>query len=316
MPVDNIFSYSSTPLPVKPNSRKKYREEDANLSLMSDPRVVRGMVSTTLKKAPDAEKGKTIKPPGTTKVTREITPASVEESTTRIQPTFFYDVSPLVQPDIDVSSFLVEDPRLSKPVSKIAHTQTDIFQERPDTPEYVPRKTGIDRSTQVDKVSDLFIFDEEVEPMLNVIVSKTLEQALFEIEREEELKNLEDEILRYHQERAVESQWAKRRVEESIADACIKDLALKGLKEKQKAERAVCTKVAARQAIKQVLPSIIDEATAELVSTGVWKNPQRVMISDKYLPSLYKAAAKRVNLHAQATDIIDGAFLCRYTVDI
>ena len=38
---------------------------------------------------------------------------------------------------------------------------------------------------------ELFDFDAESDPIVNVIVAKTLEQALFEVRHEEELKALE-----------------------------------------------------------------------------------------------------------------------------
>ena len=66
-------------------------------------------------------------------------------------------------------------------------TQTDAFEPLPPPAPYVPKKTGVDVATQVD-LSELFDFDREVGPVLDVIVSKTLEQARMEVEEEEELR--------------------------------------------------------------------------------------------------------------------------------
>jgi hypothetical protein len=57
---------------------------------------------------------------------------------------------------------------------------------KPPTPPYVPKKTGIDEETQIWDY-DLFYYDREVNPILNVVVDKTLEQALLEVEEETEL---------------------------------------------------------------------------------------------------------------------------------
>jgi radial spoke head protein 3 len=314
MPADPTFSYSTAPLPVKPSGgRRKYREDEAHLTLMSDPRVVRGSVSGALKKhtvGSSQEINKT-RLPGSRKANTSNLQQS--EDPPLIQPTFFFNVDPVVDPNIDLRSYLEEDLSQLKPVSKLAVTQTDEFNERPDTPEYVPRKTGIDRSTQVEKLSDLFIFDEEVEPMLHVIVSKTLEQALFEIEREEELKNLEQECERFRRLKVEDLEWVKKREQESVADAVVKDLALKGMKEKQSAENEVRAKVASRRAIVQLLPSMVDEVTSRLFADGVWKDPNRVHLSEVHLPEIYKAAAARAQLHDQVIDIIDGELL-RYFI--
>ena len=73
-------------------------------------------------------------------------------------------------------------------------TQTDAFMDRPPTPLFVPMKIGIDVQTQIED-GDLFDFDFEVEPILEVLVGKTLEQGLMEVMEEEELA-----AMRAHQE--------------------------------------------------------------------------------------------------------------------
>lgn len=52
--------------------------------------------------------------------------------------------------------------------------QTDNFQPKPPTPKYVPKKTGIDKITQIEDY-DLFNYDEEVQPILNVLLSKSID---------------------------------------------------------------------------------------------------------------------------------------------
>ena len=61
---------------------------------------------------------------------------------------------------------------------------------KPPTPKYIPKKTGIDEETQIWDY-DLFFFDREVNPILNVVVDKTLEQSLLEVEEETELSNVD-----------------------------------------------------------------------------------------------------------------------------
>lgn len=68
-------------------------------------------------------------------------------------------------------------------------TQTDYFLDRPPTPMFVPAKTGVDIETQIYE-NDLFDFELEVQPILEVLVGKTMEQALLEVMEEEELADL------------------------------------------------------------------------------------------------------------------------------
>ena len=61
--------------------------------------------------------------------------------------------------------------------------------QKPPTPPYVPKKTGIDKITQIEDY-DLFDYDREVQPILNVLLTKTVEQALLEVEEETEINEI------------------------------------------------------------------------------------------------------------------------------
>jgi radial spoke head protein 3 len=71
----------------------------------------------------------------------------------------------------------------------IAQTQTDNFLNRAPSPLYIPQKCGVDVATQIIE-GDLFDFDFEVKPILELLVGKTLEQALMEVNEEEELATI------------------------------------------------------------------------------------------------------------------------------
>ncbi|CAG5042544.1 unnamed protein product [Parnassius apollo] len=81
--------------------------------------------------------------------------------------------------------------------------QTDLFLDRPASPIYVPAKTGADAYTQI-YPGDLFDFDVEVQPILEVLVGKTTEQALAEVAQEEELETLREQQRRYVELRDAE----------------------------------------------------------------------------------------------------------------
>ncbi|CAN0444520.1 unnamed protein product, partial [Discosporangium mesarthrocarpum] len=74
--------------------------------------------------------------------------------------------------ELDLSRFLVEPGEGERPPEKNAETQTDCFSDCPPTPDYVPRKTGVDASTQMEELDGLFEFDAEVQPLLDVLVGK------------------------------------------------------------------------------------------------------------------------------------------------
>jgi hypothetical protein len=89
---------------------------------------------------------------------------------------------------VDFDLYLTE--QRDKPEEVAVNTQTDAFLPRPPTPPYVPKKTGVDAYTQIEVSDGLFDFDVEVEPILDVIVGKILEQSVVELEQGLELSSL------------------------------------------------------------------------------------------------------------------------------
>ena len=98
-----------------------------------------------------------------------------------------YDIKPSPNPRIEPNlNFFLKDIQDDKSQEVSIKIQTDEFKPRPPSPQYIPKKTGIDCSTQIED-NELFDFDREVEPILNVLAIRTLEEAVLEIEEEEEI---------------------------------------------------------------------------------------------------------------------------------
>jgi hypothetical protein len=75
----------------------------------------------------------------------------------------------------------------------------------------VPKKTGIDKDTQIGDY-DLFDYDREVQPILNVLLTKTIEQSLLEVEEETEL----EEIRKFKQDYQQRQVDLKREWEDEV----------------------------------------------------------------------------------------------------
>lgn len=99
--------------------------------------------------------------------------------------------------------FLVVPKLFENPPTDTVFTQTDYFIDRPPTPEFVPAKTGVDTSTQI-YPGELFHFDTEVKPILEVLVGKTIEQALVEVMEEDELLAIREQQRRFREIRDAE----------------------------------------------------------------------------------------------------------------
>ena len=63
---------------------------------------------------------------------------------------------------------------------------------------------------------ELFDFDAESDPIVTVIVAKTLEQALFEVRHEEELKALEQVADDFQEQKRKELEWQKVKEKQTL----------------------------------------------------------------------------------------------------
>jgi len=184
-------TYTHTTQPHAVASRKKYREPSADenvattSNIMFDKRVVRGntyaaqILPATAQselEASSSQKLRTSKRPKATSAKPD-TPSAVEG-----------------RKHIDVQTEQYLEELTDRPVEVDIDTQTDAFMDQLPAPIFIPMKTGVDAETQVED-GELFDFDAEVEPILEVLVGKTLEQSMMEVMEEEELSNM-----RAHQE--------------------------------------------------------------------------------------------------------------------
>lgn len=75
---------------------------------------------------------------------------------------------------------------VAKPAEVTIETQTDLFLEKPPTPPYIPAKIGIDVATEIGD-GELFQFDAEAQPIIDVMVDSILELSILEVAHEQEL---------------------------------------------------------------------------------------------------------------------------------
>ena len=82
--------------------------------------------------------------------------------------------------------------------------EPDYYIDRPPSATYIPDEEGTDRAIQVKNVDpDLFDFNLEVEPILQVLVGKSLEQARIEV-----IENHENAVLAQHNARYKQNREA------------------------------------------------------------------------------------------------------------
>lgn len=290
------YTHSASPQAVKPG-QKKYRENDpiAPLSLMSDPRVVRGSTTNLVKGIINQgkEKNPVLRLKKDDDNNNSMPPSS--------RPTYTFNVPGFTADEIDLDRYLTDgiDPEQKYLKQVMNSTQTDEFKEKPPTPPYVPRKTGIDGSTQVEDVTELFDFDVEVTPLLEVIVAKTLEQALFELNAEEELKRIENDIGVFNDKREKDVEEMKvleKKTRESLKS---KEIKLKEQRKRKNNENNFRSRAAGAEMIRQLLPSIQNEIMSEFIESGTWADPNVEAIKGEVSDTIEKVK--------QQSDLLDTA---------
>eukprot|EP00099_Drosophila_melanogaster_P020974 NP_648059.1 uncharacterized protein Dmel_CG32392, isoform B [Drosophila melanogaster] len=78
---------------------------------------------------------------------------------------------------------------VQRPPEFTIDTQTDLFLEKPPTPPFIPAKVGVDVATEIGE-GELFHFDAEAQPIIDVLVDACIEQSMLEVAHEMELSSL------------------------------------------------------------------------------------------------------------------------------
>ncbi|CAL1546916.1 unnamed protein product [Lymnaea stagnalis] len=163
--------------------------------------------------------------------------------------------------------------------------QTDAFLDRPPSPLFIPAKTGLDVATQIYD-GDLFDFDVEVKPILEVLVGKTVEQALLEVMEEEELANLRQQQRSFEELRNAELVEQQRLEEQERRHREEKERRMKQQREVLKKEKETAEKIAARAFAQSYLADLVPSVFGTLSDNGYFFDPVERDVEQGFLPWL------------------------------
>jgi hypothetical protein len=185
-------------------------------------------------------------------------------------------------------------------------TQTDAFQPEPPPPAFKVQKSGIDASTQVYD-GDLFHFDIEVRPIVNVIADKIMEQSLMEVQEEMELA----EMGKFKQK------WFRRQKEEMDS--------WKALVEQERAFYRETKELMAQESKRvdretdllrklQVLAlaeqagsrTQVHQAFADLAALQAFTVPDAACVENEVFPYLLEKANEDITRMIDANSVVDG----------
>jgi len=190
--------------------------------------------------------------------------------------------------DVQTEEYLEE--LTDRPPERDQITQTDPLMDRPPSPLFVPAKIGRDVSTQIEP-GDLFNFAVEVEPILEVLVGKTLEQAMDEVLEEEELANIRKHRAAFEQQRNIELAEVQRLEAEEQRRLAEKNRRTRQESIRVQQEEEVMEKVAARGFAKTYLTDLHHAVLESLVQSGHFFDPVEKEVESVFMPWLVDAAA-------------------------
>lgn len=310
------FSYSTQPHAAPFKKKSKYRNENEqdladSQNIMHDPRVVRGntyaakVMTNSLKREQEVRKRD-----GTKRNTR-----AFGGSERRSDPSERLPTPPPVDGrshmDIQTDDFLEE--LTDRPIEMDAETQTLSFMDRPPDPLFIVAKTGYDVETQI-LPGDLFNFDVEVQPILEVLVGKTLHVAMLELMQEEELDAIRSQQEQFEDIRNVELAEVQRLEAEARRKTQEKEKRIAQETKRLVDRKQLEEKIAARAFSQQYLSSLHVGVFDTLTEQGFFYDPVKKEVEEIFLPELLASIGIRADSYSSAQqladELIDGAKAC------
>lgn len=152
----------------------------------------------------------------------------------------------------------------------------------------MPKKTGIDKITQIEDY-DLFEYDREVQPILNVLLSKTVEQAILEVEEESELSDIRKFKTEYRKRREEEQNKWEQEVQREISLIMKKEKELKNARAKREQEIKTMHKLQCINIAKNFLSGCFMGTMKKLAKNNVWRDSFKDQLTVAYKESLLQA---------------------------
>lgn len=290
------FSYSAQPHAAPMRQKPKYREEENNepQNIMYDARVIRG--NTYSAKVLSGTPNQTVTP-GTRKS---------RNNTTQRKGTYTSNRRAATPPPVDGRQHMViqtEDyleELTDRPIEQDAETQTLPFMNRPASPLFVRAKIGFDASTQIEE-NDLFDFDIEVEPILEVLVGKTLHISMLEVLQEEELEAIRLQQEEYENIRNIEIIELQRLEVELKRKENEKLKRLEQEKKRLKKQQDLELLIASRQYTSQFLNDLHINVFDSLQQEGLFYDPVQRDIEEIFMANLIEQVTSSVDNYEAAS---------------
>jgi len=191
-----------------------------------------------------------------------------------------------------------------KVVKKEVESQCDEFQDRSSELPYIPQKKGYDVGSQVD-TTKIFHFEREIKPLVNVVVSKTLEQSLMEVTQEEVLKQLELEKKQFRAKRKEEQKFLNQQKEKEINRIKEKNERKKKARIKKLRIKKLLQKTEVWNDLGEITNSLNRNCVNHLKYLTLHLSKDQLIIKEKVIPDIYANVLKKVNNCKISHELVD-----------
>ncbi|RLN50347.1 hypothetical protein BBJ29_007812 [Phytophthora kernoviae] len=271
-------------------------------NLMFDKRVHRGSAYVMREETPET--------PGQGAGSRKLNKAAARAARYQQQQQQQQQQRPITPPpvggrfhmDVQTDNYLEELTDRNPEVD--ADTQTDALLDLHPPVSFVPIPSGVDAATQIEG-GDLFDFDLEVEPILEVLVGKTLELGMLELLEEIELHEIRQRQELFEQARNAELAEVQRLEAEAKRRFAEKQRRLDEETARLVAQAELEEKVVARASAKQYLANLHAQVFDTLVESGHFFDPLAKDIKQHFLPEMFENAAARANQLDASRKVLD-----------
>ena len=185
-----------------------------------------------------------------------------------------------VHQGIDIFKNLIEEEK--KIITADLGIQSDEieYDEKENEKTFVPQKIGKDVGTQI-LDDDLFDFDRDVQPLLTVVVGKTLEQSLLELEQEEEIENLREAKLMYSKKKNDDSKRIRNLEDKEIQKKYNNDAKKEHRKQLRERRKKTQKELISRVISKTYLRDLIKNSYKDLIYRGQFRDYTSSIVKNK-----------------------------------
>ena len=154
------------------------------------------------------------------------------------------------------------------------------YDEIENEKKFLPQKLGKDEATQI-MDGDLFDFDKDVQPLLTVVVGKTLEQSMLELEQEQEIENLKQAKLMYSKKRNDDSKRIKNLEEKEIQKKYNNDAKKEIRKQTRETRKKTQKQLISRFISKTYLRDLVKNSYQDLIYRCQFRDYSNATVKDK-----------------------------------